>query len=79
MTVRVLAFCESVTATSLSPWCLRWLDEAGPKFGGGVTTPSLCGRVRKGLGWDLAVPITENHVATSACPRCVEALALHEV
>lgn len=69
----VLSFCESVTATGRSPWHLRWLDAAGPKFGGGVTTSSLCGHVRKGMGWDLGVAITAHHLA-AACPRCIERL-----
>jgi len=69
----VLSFCESVTASGRSPWHLRWLDKAGPKFGGGVTTPSLCGHVRKGMGWDLEVAITAQALA-DACSGCVERL-----
>lgn len=75
------SFCESVIATSISPWCIRKLDETGRHLGGGITTPSLCGRVRpisrepRGLGgWDLGenVKITFGH--TKACPRCLAEL-----
>lgn len=71
----VLSFCESVTATGLSPWCLRWLDAAGPKFGGGVTTPSMCGRVRARFGWDIEVAITPFHLEANACPQCLKHLS----
>lgn len=40
------AFCELVFATSLRPWCIRKLGKAGLKLGGGIDTPSLCGRVQ---------------------------------
>lgn len=68
------SFCESSTASSLSRWHIRKLDETGKHCGGGITTPSLCGLVRPyragGLGgWDLEVAITEHHV-THACPKC---------
>ncbi len=73
------SFCESVTATSRSPWCIRVLTEQGQKLGGGVDTPSLCGRVQpppKGNGWDLPVVFTVHH--PSACPKCVEAYHVYE-
>lgn len=62
------SFCESVTATSSSPWHIRRLDSAGKKLGGGITTPSLCGLATR--GWDLEVEITEHHLKYS-CKRCV--------
>lgn len=71
----ILSFCEPVTASGRSPWHLRWLDAAGPKFGGGVTTPSLCGHVRIGFGWDLQVAITEFHLENNTCPLCLDRLA----
>lgn len=49
------SFCESITATGSSPWCVRILTDNGLFFGGGVDTESLCGRVRVGSGWDLNV------------------------
>lgn len=70
----VLSFCEAVTASGRSPWHLRWLDAAGPKFGGGVTTPSLCGHVRERMGWDLEVAITAINIGI-ACTRCLMRLA----
>ena len=62
------SFCESVHATGRSPWHIRRL--AGErKLGGGIDTPSLCGRVTQ--GWDLEVEITEHHLE-HACERCVQ-------
>lgn len=63
------SFCESVTATTSSPWHLRELDGQGPRYTGGITTSSLCGLVTR--GWDLKVAITEHHLGHS-CKRCVE-------
>lgn len=67
------AFCESVHAAPLAPWHIRKLSEAGLKTGGGIDTPSLCGRVRpfgdesgerRGAGgWDLRVRILPRHFA----------------
>ena len=65
------SFCESVHASSISPWCIRLLTEVGRKCGGGIDTPSLCGRVAKEWGWDLEVPVTLDH--PSACKKCVQA------
>ena len=42
---------EFDSATSNSPWHIRQLTEAGKKMGGGIDTPSLCGR--KQNGWDV--------------------------
>lgn len=70
----ILSFCESVTASGSSPWHLRWLDKVGPKFGGGITTPSLCGTARVGYGWDLEVPITPINIHL-ACKHCLTKLA----
>jgi hypothetical protein len=49
------AFCESSGAGSLQPWHIRKLSEKGKKCGGGIDTPSLCGRVdqKNWGGWDL--------------------------
>ncbi len=71
------SFCESVHATSRSPWCIRVLTKQGQKCGGGVDTPSLCGRVQPKKGWDLSVHFCVNH--PSACPRCVQAYRAHTV
>lgn len=46
-------FCESVSATSLSPWCIRKITKAGTRPGGNIDTDSLCGRVRSPMGWDV--------------------------
>ena len=63
------SFCESVTATSHSPWHIRKLDPAGKKLGGGITSPSLCSFVER--GWDLEVDINDFHLANKTCKRCV--------
>ena len=62
------SFCESVHAGPLSLWHLRKLTEVGKKLGGGIDTPSLCGRVKR--GWDLEVDINEFHIANNTCPDC---------
>jgi hypothetical protein len=69
----ILSFCESQWASGHGLWHLRWLDGAGPKFGGGITTVSLCGNITN--GWDLEVPVTAHHLANNTCPRCASALA----
>jgi len=67
-----VVFCESSSAGGLAVWHLRQLSDAGPKYGGGLDTPSLCGRVKPPYGWDLEVAVTERHLLT-ACPACVAA------
>lgn len=71
-----LAFCEPVVVVGPSPWCLRYLTDAGPKYGGGVDTPSLCGRVRQGYGWDVDVEVTKDRLENPevTCQRCQEKL-----
>ena len=67
------SFCEAVTAGPYSRWHIRRLDETGRHLGGGITAPSLCGRVSPRFGgWDLVVDITEHHLG-HACPYCVAA------
>lgn len=70
----ILSFCESVWAGPLSRWHLRWLDDTGPKFGGGITTTSLCGKVDS--GWDLEVEVTAHHLENNVCPWCRDALGI---
>lgn len=63
------SFCESVHASSMSPWHIRQLVDC-KKLGGGIDSSSLCGFVKSGWGWDLEVEITKHHLS-HACPRCV--------
>ena len=72
-------YCESVHATGNSPWHIRKLDQAGLKLTGGLTTPSLCGRVKpfnidakdRGFGgWDLNVKIMPVH-DQHTCAACL--------
>lgn len=66
------SFCEPDTVAGAAPWCLRPLTEAGQKFGGGVDTGSLCGRVRARHGWDIDVPVTKDRLENPECmcPEC---------
>lgn len=66
------SFCESVYAGPRSPWHIRRLTSRGQFLTGGIDVDSLCGRVKRGMGWDLAVEITEHHL-THACTSCVAA------
>lgn len=66
------AFCESIHASSESPWHIRELSKHGKKLGGGVDTPSLCGLIQKGKGWDLETDINEFHLTNGCCPKCFE-------
>lgn len=70
--MKLASFCESIHASSLSSWHIRTRDEGMPlKFGGGIQTVSLCGRVK--TGWDLEVPVTEHHY-DHVCKDCIAAL-----
>jgi len=70
------AFCERNGASSSTPWCIRQLSNAGPKYGGGIDTNSLCGKVQADRwgGWDVDVEITEDRLNREgvACPECVK-------
>jgi hypothetical protein len=74
---RRLLFCEPVFAGPLARWCLRRMGPAGPCYGGGVDTPSLCGRVTaEGGGWDIEMPVTPDAMqADYVCPHCAEVAA----
>jgi hypothetical protein len=71
------AFCESVTG--IGRWHIRKLSAAGLKLGGGIDTPTLCGRIRPmgdegggrrgGGGWDLEARITKLQLE-AVCPDC---------
>lgn len=71
------SFCEPSTAGPCAPWCIRKLTASGRKLGGGVDTPSLCGRVSLpsvgGVGGcDIRVPVEMDQ--PSACKKCVAVL-----
>lgn len=78
------SYCESVFATSASPWCIRELTADGQKLTGGIDTASLCGRVQpravppgmqKGFGgWDLAVPVDLGQYPGVVCKNCAAVL-----
>jgi hypothetical protein len=68
------SFCESVTASSSSPWHIRRLTDVGRKLGGDIDTGSLCGLVKAHYGWDLSADINtdgDHHL----CRACVMAYA----
>lgn len=69
------SFCESATAVT-NLWHIRKLDVTGTYPSGGITTPSLCRRVKpfgpeRGAlgGWDVPVAITPHHL-THCCKDC---------
>lgn len=65
-------FCESVHSSGLGLWCIRKNTEKGPKFGGGIDSDSLCGRVKSQVGgWDLNVCFTDHHLEHNACKTCL--------
>lgn len=77
------AYCEPNTATGLDTWHIRRLTDAGRRLGGGIDTPTLCGRDWQ--GWDLEAPVTvanafdgSRHINDAGrpdvCRRCAEAL-----
>lgn len=66
------AFCEPVTAAPLGRWCIRPIKER-LFFGGGVDTPSLCGRVSTTMGgWDLEVRLDRHVDQDYVCAKCRE-------
>lgn len=69
---KTYSYCEPVFAGSFGRWCIRPLTDAGPKYGGGVDTSSLCGRVSLKLGgWDIRVPFGSVKKSV-VCIRCLE-------
>jgi hypothetical protein len=66
------AFCEPETVGGAAPWCLRLLTDTGPKYGGGIDTDSLCGRVKAHHGWDVDVPVTQDRLdhPRVTCAQC---------
>lgn len=67
---REFAFCESIHATSTSPWHIRKLTDKGLKLGGGADTKALCGRE---VAWDLEVEIKPSTpVRLDCCGQCAD-------
>lgn len=63
-----LSFCEPVTAASSTAIHIRILSPQGRYLGGGVDTPSLCGRA---MAWDTEGPVTDESVGIrGTCPQC---------
>lgn len=65
------SFCESVHASGASPWHIRKLDAAGLKLSGGITSNSLCDRVRMPYGWDLRTEVDSENVARLVAGKAV--------
>lgn len=62
------AFCEPVTATSMSKWHIRRVGPEGLRFGGGVPIEALCGfDVRR--GWDIEAAVTPEFALRLVTPR----------
>lgn len=72
----IWSYCEPSVAGPLAPWCIRRLTEAGRKLGGGIDTPSLCGRVKPPYGWDIPVPVDVIEAFMRSrppvCKRCLD-------
>lgn len=62
------SFCEAVTASNISPWCIRELSAKGRMLSGGIDSDSLCGRVRSPYGWDIDARVFASH--PHACAKC---------
>lgn len=89
------SLCEPSQAAAMAKWHVRKLSDAGPKYGGGIDTPSLCKKVQpwgepvpgkkyKGYGgWDLEVRITQHHLEHNVCGECrtllLEELHVHSL
>jgi len=68
---REFAFCESVHATSTSPWHIRKLTDKGMMTGGGADTKALCGRE---VAWDVECEIEPLVlIQPDVCGKCVTA------
>lgn len=64
------SYCETGNGLSRRSWHIRKLSKAGPKYGGGADTPTLCGRVQ--VRWDITCEISES---IEICPKCTELYA----
>lgn len=84
----VLSYCEPVVGNASNTWHLRRLSADGRKLGGGVDSPSLCGRVEEGRGWDIDVPVLWPEALANSerrydwgslmvCPQCVALVPEH--
>ena len=64
------AYCESVSASALSPHHIRKLTDVGLKLGGGVDTPTLCGKdIHITNGWDTSPVEATDDVYAMSAPR----------
>lgn len=62
------SFCEPTTAVT-NLWHIRKLDETGKHITGGITTSSLCYKVKGPDGFDVIMDITRHHL-THCCKDC---------
>lgn len=75
----IYAFCEPHNCAPGRGWCIRVLSPLGLRTGGGIDTPSLCGRVKSlesgGVGghdFSLSVDdILEKDDAREVCRECL--------
>jgi len=67
------SFCETIFAGGNTPWHIRKLTDAGPKYTGGADSPTLCGKVMTFGGWDLPVPMSQHHLS-HVCEVCAAKL-----
>lgn len=62
--------CESIHNPPLGKWHIRRLSKSGKHYGGGIDTPTLCGRTF--TGWDLEYAILSHSKLRNICEKCVE-------
>lgn len=66
---REFVFCETVYATSTSPWHIRKLTDKGMMTGGGADTKALCDRE---VAWDVECEIEPLIlIQPDVCSKCV--------
>lgn len=79
LTATSFSFCESDRASGWGTWCIRKWQTTEPGasrlrlsgWGTGIDTPSLCGSVPVGWGWDLEASLTEDNLVKRACKECL--------
>lgn len=66
------SFCEPVWAHPTSRIHVRNLEGGEPKYGGGINTPTLCGRLMD-YGWDIPGDVDETSLDYMlTCVECVD-------
>lgn len=72
---KLWSYCESDFGTADPSWCIRRLTLKGRTDRNDrrsrIDTPSLCGKLQPGQGWDLYSVVQEDqNLEKRACPKC---------